>query len=604
MAIYLSPDHPDLLDFLELRRPGGDENLRCRDLFLSLWVPDIFMRRVESGDLWSFFDPSKCPGLPDAWGADYDELYESYEREGKAERSMPARDVWTSIIRSQIESGTPYILYKDACNSKSNQQNVGTIRCSNLCVRGDTKILTSDGERSIKSLEGTRVKVWNGEEFSAVTVHQTGADQPLLTVKFDDGTSLHCTPYHKFFVWDHEDIIPAQDLKPGAQLKPWQLPCGTMKSVKVLSVENHHEVGDTYCFNEPKRHAGIFNGILTGNCSEIIEYTAPDEVAVCTLSSISLPAYVKNGAFDFKELYSVVRVAARNTDALIDLNEYPVPAAQKSNMRHRPIGMGVQGLADVFMMLGLPFHSADAAALNVKIFATLYHAAIDTSAELAKEYGSYETYHGSPASLGKLQYDLWGIMPDSGPGWLDWAALKAKVAKHGLRNSLSIAIMPTASTAQVMGNTESVEPVTSLLYCRRTLAGEFTVLNKHLVNTLLERDLWTKSLKDAIIENGGSIQNIAGIPQDVKDVFVTAYDLPAKTLIDQSAARGPYVCQSQSLNVFMRQPTFSKITSMLFAGWKKGLKTSLYYLRTAAAANAKMITIEKEQEPACVSCSA
>lgn len=471
MAVYLSPDHPDLLDFLDLRRPGGDENMRCRDLFLALWVSDLFMQRVENDQMWSFFDPSQCPGLADAWGPAYQALYTRYESEGRYTKQLPARDVWTVIVRSQIESGVPYILYKDSANAKSNQQNLGTIRCSNLCA-------------------------------------------------------------------------------------------------------------------------------------EILEYTSKDEVSVCNLASISLPAFVKNGAFDFKDLYSVVKVAARNLDSVIDLNEYPIEEAQTSNTRHRPVGLGVQGLHDVYMMLRLPFTSIDAQALNERIFATIYYAAIETSCELAKELGPYSTFDGSPASQGKLQYDLWGVSPLESPE-LNWAALKAKIAKHGLRNSLSVAIMPTASTAQVMGNTESVEPVTSLLYVRRTLAGEFTVLNKHLVSALMDLGIWSTALKDSIIRDNGSIQNIPSIPQDLKDVFATAFDMSAKHIIDQAAARGPYICQTQSMNVFMAQPTFSKITSMLFYAHKKGLKTGLYYLRTRPASFAKMITVdvEKDGKEQCVHCT-
>lgn len=468
MAIFLSPDHPDVLDFLDLRRPGGDENARCRDLFLALWTPDIFMRRVEANEEWSFFDPSACPGLNDIWGPAYDDLYTTYEKVGRATRTMPARDLWTAIIRSQVESGNPYLLYKDAANRCSNQQNLGTIKCSNLC-------------------------------------------------------------------------------------------------------------------------------------SEIIEYTSPDEVAVCTLASLSLPAFIKNGIFDFKELHTVTRVAARNLDTVIDINAYPIPEAKNSNEKHRPIGIGIQGLADCFMMLGYAFESEEAALLNTQIAATMYHAAIEQSAELAREHGPYSSYEGSPASLGKLQYDLWGVEPDTSTGLLDWAALKRLVKRHGLRNSLSIALMPTASTSQLFGNNESMEPVTSLIYTRRTLAGEFTVVNKHLVNHLMELGMWNASLKDLIVANGGSVQDIVDIDDKTKSIYKTSWEISQRALIDQAAARGPYVCQSQSLNLFVADASLPRLSSIHFYAHRLGLKTGVYYLRTRAASQAKQITVSESLS--CIACS-
>lgn len=478
MAVYLSPHHPDVFEFLDLRRPGGEENMRCRDLFLAMWIPDLFMKRVEADAEWSLFDPFLTPGLDDVCGSDYEALYTQYEAEGKARKVIKARELWNALIRSQIESGTPYMLYSDACNSKSNQQNLGTIKCSNLC-------------------------------------------------------------------------------------------------------------------------------------SEIVEYTSSGETAVCNLASISLPAFVKeNGTFDFADLAKVTKVAAKNLDKVIDLNVYPVEKARCSNLKHRPIGIGVQGLADVFAMLRFPFDSEEAHALNKKIFATMYHAALEASAELAAEHGVYESYHGSPASEGKLQYDLWGVDPHPD---LDWTGLKNKIRKHGLRNSLSIAVMPTASTAQVFSNNESVEPFTSVLYTRRTLAGEFLVVNRHLVNELLREGLWSTAMKDEIIRENGSIQRIAGIPQDIKKLYKTAWDLSQRTLIDQAAERGPYVCQSQSLNLFVAEPTQAKLTSMHFHGWRKGLKTGMYYLRTRPASSAKKITlaastapsstVNATEQPECISCS-
>jgi len=467
MAIFIGPDHPDILEFLDLRRPGGDETARCRDLFLAMWIPDLFMERVESNQEWSFFDPSACPGLNDVWGPAYDDLYATYEKDGKATRTMPARDLWTSIIRSQVESGNPYLLYKDAANRCSNQQNLGTIKCSNLC-------------------------------------------------------------------------------------------------------------------------------------SEIIEFTSPTETAVCTLASVSLPAFIKGGIFDFKDLHAVTKVAARNLDTVIDINAYPIPEAKNSNEKHRPVGIGIQGLADCFMMLGYAFESDEAALLNTQIAATMYHAAIEQSAELARDHGTYASYDGSPASLGNLQYDLWGVEPDTSTG-LDWNALKRLVKKHGLRNSLSIALMPTASTSQLFGNNESFEPVTSLIYTRRTLAGEFTVVNKHLVSDLIERGLWSVDMKDLIVANGGSVQTIADIDDNLKSIYKTSWEISQRSLIDQSAARGPYVCQSQSLNLFVAEASLPRLSTMHFYAWRQGLKTGCYYLRTRAASQAKQITVSESQS--CISCS-
>lgn len=486
LATYMEPHHPDIFDFLNLRRPGGDEDLRCRDVFLAMWVSDLFMRRVEAGGTWSLMDPSKCPGLDEVYGDAFVALYERYEREGRAERVVDAREVWTAILRSQIESGVPYILSKDACNVKSNQQNVGTIKNSNLCA-------------------------------------------------------------------------------------------------------------------------------------EIVEYSSPGkEVAVCTLASIGLPAFVKNGAFDFEGLHAVTKVVARNLDTVIDINHYPLDQARVSNFRHRPIGIGIQGMADTFLKLRLPFDSSEALELNERILATMYHAAIEQSTELASVHGSYATYDGSPASKGLLQYDLWNVDPHPS---LDWAALKRKVAHHGLRNSLSIALMPTASTAQLLGNSEAAEPVTSFYYVRRTLAGEYACIHKQLLKDLMSRGLWSKTIRNAIVRDAGSIQLIPEIPKDLKVLYKTAWDLKQRVIIDQAAARGPYVCQSQSMNLFVAAPTFAKLTAMHLHSWKRGLKTLSYYLRSKPAARAMQITVDSsspstsrgssatltssdEDEDGCVHCSA
>lgn len=473
LAVYLEPHHPDVFDFLNLRRPGGDDDLRCRDLFLAMWVSDLFMSRVEKGLKWSLFDPSKCPGLDDVYGDEFVKLYERYESEGKAERVVDARDVWNAILRSQIESGVPYIASKDACNLKTNQQNVGTIKCSNLCC-------------------------------------------------------------------------------------------------------------------------------------EIMEYTEPGkEVAVCTLASVGLPAFVKNGIFDFEELHKVTKIVARNLDTIIDINHYPIEEARVSNFKHRPLGIGIQGLADTFIQLRLPFESVEALQLNERILATMYHAAIETSTELASVYGTYATYQGSPASHGLLQYDLWGVDPYPG---LDWESLKHKVRRYGLRNSLSIALMPTASTAQLLGNSEAAEPVTSFYYVRRTLAGEYACIHKHLLNDLVERGLWNKTIRNAIIRDGGSIQGIREIPKELRALYKTSWDLKQRVIIDQAAARGPYICQSQSMNLFVAAPTFAKLTAMHLHSWKRGLKTLTYYLRSKPASRAAQITVDasssSSDDEACVLCSA
>lgn len=455
-AIYLEPWHADVLEFLELRKNHGKEEMRARDLFYALWIPDLFMQRVEEEGDWSLFCPNEAPGLADAWGETFEALYTRYESEGRARKTLKAREIWQAIIEAQIETGNPYMLYKDACNRKSNQQNLGTIKSSNLCT-------------------------------------------------------------------------------------------------------------------------------------EIVEYTAPDEVAVCNLASLSLPKFVTPEGFDHQKLYEVTKVVTRNLNRIIDLNYYPVEEARNSNMRHRPIGLGVQGLADVFIMLRMPFDSDEARALNRDIFETLYFAACSASVELAKVEGVYSTYEGSPASQGKLQFDLWGVEPSS--RW-DWAGLKADIQAHGLRNSLLVAPMPTASTSQILGNNECFEPYTSNIYTRRVLSGEFIVVNKHLLRDLVELGIWNDTLKNKIIAANGSIQQIDEIPADIKALYKTVWEIKQRALIDLAADRGAFICQSQSLNLFMESPTYSKLTSMHFYGWKKGLKTGMYYLRTKSAADATKFTVD------------
>jgi ribonucleoside-diphosphate reductase alpha chain len=462
-AIYLEPWHADIKDFLELKRNHGKEEMRARDLFYALWIPDLFMKRVEKNEEWSLFCPNEAPGLSDCHGEEFERLYEKYEREGKARETIKAQELWFEVLESQIETGTPYMLYKDAANGKSNQKNLGTIKSSNLCT-------------------------------------------------------------------------------------------------------------------------------------EIIEYTAPDEVAVCNLASIALPKFVTAGPdgklfFDHNKLYEITKVATKNLNKVIDINYYPVEEARRSNFRHRPIGLGIQGLADAFIMLRMPFDSVEARGLNEDIFETIYYAAAETSMELAKIQGTYETYEGSPASKGILQFDMWGVTPKSGR-W-NWNDLKDKIKKYGMRNSLLVAPMPTASTSQILGNNECFEPYTSNLYTRRTLSGEFIMVNKHLMKDLIALGLWNENMRNRLISTNGSVQNIPGIPQNIKDLYKTVWEISQKVIIDMAADRGAYICQSQSMNIFMQDPNFGKLTSMHFYAWKKGLKTGMYYLRSQAATAAIKFTLDK-----------
>ncbi|MBX2894910.1 MAG: ribonucleoside-diphosphate reductase subunit alpha [Cyclobacteriaceae bacterium] len=464
-AIYLEPWHADVFDFLELKKNHGKEEMRARDLFYAMWIPDLFMKRIENNEMWSLFCPNEAPGLADCWGEEFERLYEKYEKEGKARRQVKAQDLWFEILEAQIETGTPYMLYKDAANRKSNQKHLGTIKSSNLCT-------------------------------------------------------------------------------------------------------------------------------------EIIEYTSPDEVAVCNLASIALPKFVtEDGKFDHQKLYEITKVVTRNLNKVIDVNYYPVIEARNSNMRHRPIGIGVQGLADAFILLRMPFDSPEARGLNKDIHETIYFAAMEASMELSKLQGPYETFKGSPVSKGIFQFDMWGVTPDSGR-W-DWENLKKEVKQHGVRNSLLLAPMPTASTSQILGNNECFEPYTSNIYTRRTLSGEFIIANKHLMKDLIGLGLWNENMRQKLIATNGSVQPIAEIPQNIKDIYKTVWEISQKAIIDMSADRGAYICQSQSLNIHLTDPNFGKLTSMHFYAWKKGLKTGMYYLRSTAAADAIKFTLDKSavQQP-------
>ena len=838
-AIYLEPWHSDVELFLQMRKNHGEEELKARDLFYALWIPDLFMERVKADKMWTLMCPDECPGLADVYGDDFKTLYENYEDSGKGRKTMKARDLWFQVLDAQMETGTPYILYKDAANKKSNQKNVGTIKSSNLCVAPETMVLTDEGHIEIHLLEGKKVNVWNGEEFSEVNVFKTGENQELIDVFTSDGCKLSCTKYHKFFIQDtyskkSTKMVEAMDLKPGDKIIKCDYPiingsekmnyaythgffcgdgtygnknvdmeerrckyaclnnhyyckrhidfetsyalekidtntlsttqCNAMSYVKkpivylysnkkellkymdyrtckvnnerivitlpldieekffvplnntiadkmewlsgycdadgtisnngnnqqlqissinydflmkvklmlqtcginpqlklmkptgfsnlpdgkgghklfktqplyrilisshdlihlsdigfspkrliihslnnpnrsakqfitITKIINENRVDDTYCFTEPKRHMGIFNGILTGQCTEIIEYSDENETAVCNLASIALPAFVNTKAtpptFDYEKLHEVSRLVTYNLNRIIDVNYYPTPKTKTSNMRHRPIGIGVQGLADVFMMMNLPFISDEAKQINRYIFETIYHASLTESCEISKIDGPYSTFRGSPADLGQLQFDMWNVVPDAGR--YDWDQLKRDIHTYGIRNSLLLAPMPTASTSQILGYNECIEPITSNIYSRTTLAGEFIIANKYLMQDLIRLDLWNDRIKNNIIGNHGSIQQIDTIPQEIRDKYKTVWEMPMRSLIDMAADRGAYICQSQSLNLWIEDPNYSSLTSMHFYSWSKGLKTGIYYLRRRGRHQAQQFTIEPEK---------
>lgn len=616
IAIYLEPWHADVEDFLRLKLNTGSEEERARDLFYALWIPDLFMERVEAASTWTLFCPSEAPGLADVHGDEFRALYAKYEAEGRGRRTVDAQKLWFKILDAQIETGTPYLLYKDAANAKSNQKNLGTIKSSNLCVAPETYILTEKGQFQIHELEGQTTKVWNGDAWSPVTVMKTGVDQKLVTVAVRLGAAgtirnLTCTPYHKFILYAPDTNLAsaprlsASDLLPGTRLCDSVTEDGDIVEQYVESVVDNGRRDDTYCFNEPVNHAGIFNGILAGNCTEIIEYSDENETAVCNLASIALPTYIvekekktifsKPRYFDFDKLREVTKIATRNLNRVIDVNFYPIPETKRSNMRHRPIGIGVQGLADVFAVMRLSWESEAAAELNQRIFEHIYYAAVEASVELAAADGPYETFAGSPASKGQLQPDLWGVTPlTETDGTLNWAALRAKVVSTGMRNSLLVAPMPTASTSQILGFNECFEPFTSNIYARRTLSGEYVIVNRHLMKELLELGLWSENMKQQIIVRNGSLQGIEGVPKSVQERYKTSWEIKQRTLIDLAAGRGAFICQSQSMNLFVADPNYAKLTSMHFYSWKKGLKTGIYYLRTRAPVMAQKFTVDPE----------
>ena len=786
-AIYLEPWHADVEDFLDMKKNHGDEEMRARDLFYALWIPDLFMQKVKADEEWALFCPHKCPGLADCHGADFVTLYNKYVGEGKANKMVKARELWFRILDSQMETGTPYLLYKDAANKKSNQQNLGTIRSSNLCVAPETKILTDKGYFEIQSLEGKKVNVWNGTEFSETTVFKTGVDQELITIETSDGCSLDCTPYHKFYIEnkDEPDVstVEAQHLKFNDQLIRLNLPtidgnelysesvhivpinasiktkmawftnyyqyeknaniiltdnlyvsnhnkafmtdlklmlqtCGvnskfislsratttvhlttllitsanlqklvglglgfssnnpnsafmdSRQYVYIKSICKKGRTADTFCFNEPKKHTGIFNGIIASQCSEILEYSDAEETAVCNLASIGLPMFVlPDKSFDYDKLHAVVKIMTYNLNRIIDINFYPTEKTRVSNLLHRPIGIGVQGLADVFALMNIPFTGDEAKQVNKLIFETIYHAALESSNDIAQlrqegmqlickhahtlfrnidaanlnlyektewvsrnytasaeggddlvrqlqpipaelfkleglQMGAYSSFQGSPASKGLLQFDLWRAEQGTSNVRYDWPHLKEKIKTYGLRNSLLVALMPTASTSQILGNNECFEPFTSNLYSRRTNAGEFVLPNKYLMAELLELGLWNETLKDNIILNKGSIQQLNGLPAHIKEKYKTVWEIPMKHLIDMSVDRGAYICQSQSLNLWVEDPDYKNLTAMHFYAWQAGLKTGIYYLRRKAKHQAQQFTIQPTSAAPCEMCSA
>ena len=824
IAVFLEPWHADVWEFVELRRNTGAETERARDLFLALWVPDEFMRRLEADEDWFLMSPDACPGLIDAYDADegaqgaFATLYRRYVAEGKYVKKVRARALWQHVLNCQLETGVPYVMYKDHVNRKSNQSNVGTVRSSNLCVAPETKVLTSSGYHPIRELEGKAgVKVWNGTAFSETVVRKTGVDQPLLKVGFSNGEELECTPYHKFYVQEpgydasKVNIVEAKDLQDGAAIAKFGMPVvpdaellsgfkypythglfcadGTYRrdkpilqlydqkkllvdyvdkrdgtavytnknadrrsvvelpldiagkftvpinhvmseklrwleglvdgdgcvlrtpfgdaatasfsmTIQVTSIDTDflidvkrmlntmgidpkialsrpagsrmlpdghggspeysvqacyrllissfdlkklHAMGfspkrlslegmgtpqrdarrfivitdvsdvgrrdDTYCFTEPLEGKGVFNGILTGNCAEICEYSDSSSYAVCNLASIAVNRFVVEGEpdgngggtprIDHGRLHEAAKQVTRNLNRIIDINTYPTPETSASNVALRPIGVGVQGLGDLYCMLGLPYDDPRAVALDAEVMETIYHGCVEASCELAERDGPYARFAGSPASEGRLQFDLWdGAAATDTSERYDWPALKERVRRSGLRNSLLTALMPTATTSQILGNCESFEPFQANVFKRSTMAGEFVVVNRHLMKDLMARGLWTEDLRRQLLGRDGSVQSLPQVPDELKRVYRTVWEVPQRAVIDHAAARGPFVDQSQSMNLYLAAPSFQKLSSALVYAWKRGLKTGVYYLRSMAAVEAiKYGLLPQQQQP-------
>ncbi len=613
-AMYISPWHADILDVLELKKNHGKEEYRARDLFYALWVSDLFMDRVQKDADWSLFSPHRVPLLNETYGLEFKSAYEAYERQGLALQTIKARKLWFTILTTQIETGIPYITFKDQVNVSNMQRNIGMIQQSNLCVKGDTMILTSQGDVEIQSLRDKQVTIWNGKSWVSVMPLRTGIDQKLITVSFSNGASITCTPYHKFFIGPERSVTFAKDLKYYDIISKFELPDHMVyTSIYVTSVKDNGEKGDTYCFTEPIEHAGVFNGILAGNCNEIVQVTNDKEVACCNLASIALNKCVHDGKFDYTQLFDTVKLAVYGLNQVIDKNYYPIPETRYSNLKNRPIGLGVQGLADVFMLLRLPWESEEAKKVNKNIFETMYYAAVQASVQLAIDHGPYEAFKGSPYEKGQLHFDTYGAQPSM---W-DFESLRKDVMQYGVRNSLMIALMPTASTAQILGNVESFEPIKSNLYTRKVLSGEFEVMNKHLVKDLENLGLWGPDMRMKLIESRGSVQSIPEIPDTLKQLYKTVWEIPQKVLIDMAADRAPFVDQTQSMNLFFSAPTISQLTSAHFYSWQRKLKTCNYYIRTQPKTQAMQFTVKKttivkeedddpvcRMEEGCLSCSA
>lgn len=818
-AVYLEPHHADVIPFLEGRKNVGPEELRARDLFYALWVSDYFMECIEKNQDWYLMDPDQSYGLNEVYGDEYTELYKKYVSEGKYMKKIKARELWEYIIASQIEHGMPYISYKDHVNRKNNQKHYGTIKSSNLCVSGDTMILTKNGYFPIKSLEKQNIEVWNGKEWSKTIAKKTGENQKLLKVKFSNGLELKCTEYHKFYIesgtFDKSVpiIVEAKDLKRDMRIIRFEtdvvndndnhlkyaytdgLYCtennnyyvpinnsidskikwlegyfdgngcinendgiqfssdnlnfireiiyllqtlGITTQIKTLEKSNVDSIGlnklinfgfkpkrldvsnsrlphhitnmytkiedvidediyeDTYCFNEPLEHKGIFNGIITGQCNEINEYSDKNETAVCNLGSICLPkileypftdewrnlsdsksvsvyedsdrvlklystsdcdyckllkallkscglSYIEiddveadslrikhnpdskpfetvpqlfsvkdedivylggyadnwkmlSPRINYNKLYELAYELTVNLNKVIDINFYPTEKTRISNMKHRPIGLGVQGLADVFMTLKLSFISDEAREINKEIFETIYFGSMSASIDLAKRDGRYPTYEGSPLSEGKFQYNLWGVKDVDLSGRWKWGELRNDLLKYGSRNSLNIALMPTASTASIFGNVESFEAITSNLYTRNVLSGVFTMINKYLIKDLMDLEIWNQDTKDRLVYNKGSVQNLKALPKFLREIYKTSFEIDQKLIIKMSAERGVFVCQSQSLNLFFDKPTFKELTACHFYGWKNGLKTGSYYIRTRSALSGQNFGLDPRKE--------
>lgn len=818
--IFLEPWHADIYEFCNFRKNTDQEKFKCRDIFMSLWICDLFMIRVLDDGIWSLMCPDECQGLTSSYGEEFEQLYTKYEKEGKYKRQVRAIDLWYHILESQIETGMPFMLYKDSANRKSNQKNLGTIKSSNLCVAPETKILTDVGYKIISELKNKKVKVWNGEQFSEVIVKKTGTNKKLLKISFSNGATIECTENHKFYIQNLHCISPtiveAKYLKKGMKIIKYNLPlingkedikyayisglfsaegsyvdnhkiercsykkygnacvcsrhtiseeykdnentcfvgeinndtciarvgskranillydskkmlidhiekrldleiiyendrinvklpsdipekytvpingciqnklewlaglmdgdgtlsiCRTNKQLQITSVNikfledvklmcttlginpkistmhnkcsklyectslfkllisphdlyklqkiglktnrlnitqnkpkyksrqhvtvksivNTDRISDTYCFTESLKHMGIFNGILTGQCTEIIEYSDDKSTAVCNLASLCLPKFIElnNGKkeFNFDKLIQVAGVIVRNLDIIIDKNFYPTPKTFISNINHRPVGIGVQGLADVYNIMSYSFDSKEAKDLNKLIFESLYYGCLLASNDLAKELGSYNSFNGSPSSEGKLQFHLWGLTRNDLSGRYDWDSLCTNIKLHGLRNSLLTTVMPTATTSQIMGNSESIDPYLSNVFTRQTLAGEFIVINENLINDLIEGNLWSEDIRKKIIVMNGSIAQIKEIPLHIKNLYKTAFEIKMKDILQQSIDRGVYIDQSQSLNLYMETSDFDRLTSSHFYGWKNGLKTGMYYLRSRPSIN-------------------